>query len=90
MSRLETSALVISSRKASFSRFRSVMSRVTFVKPVSSPLWPRSAVITTLAQNCEPSLRTRQAFFLPAAIGGGKPQPFLRLSARHVFRGVEA
>ena len=41
-------------------RRRSVRSRVTLVKPTSSPFASRSAVITTLAQNREPSLRTRQ------------------------------
>ena len=38
---------------------RSVRSRVTLAKPMSAPSSPRSAVITTFAQNREPSLRTR-------------------------------
>jgi hypothetical protein len=40
--------------------FRSVMSRVTFEKPITAPSLSRIASTTTLAQNRLPSLRTRQ------------------------------
>ena len=48
-----------SSRRCCASR-RSVRSRVTLAKPTSTPRASRSAVMTTLAQNSVPSLRTRQ------------------------------
>ena len=44
----------------SSARFRSVMSLVIFENPRRFPPSSCSAVMTTLAQNCEPSLRTRQ------------------------------
>ena len=59
-SRIASCAWASRSRSSS-SRRRSVRSRVTLVKPIS---WPEASwigVITTLAQNLDPSLQTRQA-----------------------------
>src|ERR1700722_19803765 len=50
-SRLATSALAISNRKASRSRLRWVMSRVTLVKPSRRPLRACAAVSKMLANN---------------------------------------
>ncbi len=49
----------LAARRSCSACLRSVRSRVTLVKPTSWPARLRRAVMTTLAQNCVPSLRTR-------------------------------
>ena len=56
------------------------MSRVTLVKPTSLPSGVRTAVITTLAQNWLPSLRTRipSSSKLPVAVAISSSRSGLR------------
>lgn len=74
---------------ASSARLRSVKSRVTLAKPVSSPFVSRIAVITMFAQKRAPSLRTRQpsCSIRPRS---AEPHQFLRPFALNIFLGKEA
>ena len=69
------------------------MSRVTLANPVTSPLLPRMAVMTILAQKREPSLRTRQPSSSTRSLAAarrsnsaGRPRSsiFLRKEAREM------
>ena len=57
---LRLAQLLLRPLSASCASRRSVMSRVILAKPSRSPSLSWIASITTLAQNCEPSLRTRR------------------------------
>ena len=67
-----------SAASSSSMRFRSVRSRVTLAKPRSLPSASSTAVMTTLAQNRVPSLRTRQPSSSNRPSRGGDAQLVLR------------
>ena len=87
---LDSRAVLNCSITASSARLRSVKSRVTFAKPVSSPVSSRIAVRMTLAQKREPSLRTRQPSSSTRPRSRGQAQQFGGPAALRIFLREEA
>ncbi len=69
---------------------RAVRSRVTFANPTSWPQASRTALMTTLAQNREPFLRSRHPSCSTLPVELGALQLLLAAAGRHVLGGPKA